>query len=161
MLTEFTRVNGKTWQEAKKIVEPPNNTILANKKWYEELCKNEEEKALYGRLKKVQEDQDKRQDLTPKQKLRSGNDSMKPPYAIDPIEDRLKIEKYADFYEGGALLLKDERKFPTRDFELVFLYHSEAPTASTVPLTILKMDYDTKVFSDETVLKVRPGKNLP
>jgi len=56
MLTEFTRVNGKTWQEAKKIVEPPNNTILANKKWYEELLENEEEKALYDKLKKVQED---------------------------------------------------------------------------------------------------------
>ena len=77
------------------------------------------------------------------------------------MKDRLRIEKYADFYEGGALLLKDPRKFPTKDFELVFLYHSETPVASTVPLTILKMNYDKDVFSDETVLKVRPGKNKP
>ena len=56
MLTEYTRVNGKCWREAKKVAKDDI--------WYGELLENEKEMELYEKLTKVQEEYDARTDLT-------------------------------------------------------------------------------------------------
>ena len=64
------------------------------------------------------------------------------------------MQKYADFYEAGALLLDDNRppEEQTRlnDYEICFMFHSETPIASTVPFTIMKMKYEPTFLSDDT-----------
>ena len=89
------------------------------------------------------------------QNIRSNKDKAKHTKYLKSVPDRLKVEKYADFYEGGAMLLEDPRPKPTKDFELVFLFHSESPTASTVPLSIIKLHYEGNVLSDKTKIKYR------
>lgn len=81
----------------------------------------------------------------------------KPPFA--PIHE-FCVEKYADFYEAGSMLLEDNRpaEILTRDYDICFLFHSETPCNSTVPFTILKMHYEEEYYNDETIIETNSKK---